>query len=103
MPPRTISHNLKDRIPVLFQQGYSVNDICDILGIRKSATYQVLRYFRDFGVPTNPQAQQLGRPRSLNTTDINFIKAILDCKHCLYLNEVQQGVHVSIPTIVRTL
>jgi transposase len=109
MPAHTISHNLKDRIPILFHQGYAIKDICDILGIRKSAAYQALQYFRDFGRSTNPYTQQAGCPRSLDPTDNDYIKAILDNKHCLYLDEiqdklaVQQGVHISLPTLCRTL
>jgi hypothetical protein len=45
MPTRTISRDLKARIPVLFyQQEFSVQDICGLLDIKKSLAYQTLSY-----------------------------------------------------------
>ena len=109
MPRRTISRDLKDRIPILRQQGYSIKDICDVLGICKSAAYQVLQNVQNFGVSTNPHVRQPGRPRSLDSTDVKYIKAILNHKHCLYLDEIQdmlasqRGLHLSLSTLCRTL
>ena len=110
MPRRTVSHNIKARIPVLFyEQGRSIHDICDVLGIGKSLVYDTLKFHQLYGVPYNLLARSPGRPRSLTPTDLLFIRGLLDNRHCIYLNEIRdqlltrRGIKVSMSTILRTL
>jgi transposase len=110
MPTRTISKDLKSRIPILFHvQGYRVRDICEVLGVRKTMVYSVLRNHRLFGTTTNPHARPSRRHRILDVADINLIRALLFHHHTMYLDEIQleleqrRNVRVSIPTLVRTL
>ena len=42
MPPRTVSADLKARIPVLRQRGHSVKHICHLLGVKKTQVQVVL-------------------------------------------------------------
>ena len=110
MPPY-ISNDLKGRIPALhYEQGYSVKKICQLLNIKKTLAYETLKLHRKFGVPYNPHARQRGlRPRCLTSTDISFVRALLNQQHTIYLDEIQEqllsrrGVKVSIPTLTRTL
>jgi len=110
MPPY-ISNDLKGRIPTLhYEQGYSIKKICQLLNIKKTLAYEILKLHRKFGVPYNPHARQQGlRPRCLTTTDLSFIHALLDQQHTVYLDEIQEqllsrrGVKVSISTLMRTL
>jgi transposase len=110
MPTRTISQDLKDRIPTLFHaQGFSVTEICNLLGIKKTAAYAALRNQRLFGTTANMNAHKRGRPRILDANDLEFIRAFLSQRRTLYLDELQEAlerrcqIHVSIPTLVRTL
>jgi transposase len=110
MPPHTISHNLKAQIPALFfEQVFTVDQICAALGIRKSTVYKTLQYFHRYGTASNPHAHKSGRNRILSHTDIKFISALMDQRHCIYLNEIRQalaeqhGCMVSIATLSRTL
>jgi cob(I)alamin adenosyltransferase len=79
MPPRTVSRDLKDRIPVLFLTSY------------------------------NPFARHTGRPRLLNSTDIQFIEALVEQCHTIYIDEIQErlllqrDIWVSFTTLVRTM
>ena len=54
MPRRTVSRDLKDRIPILhYKHGYKVSEICGVLGVRKSLVYQTLAYHRLYGTCIN--------------------------------------------------
>ena len=110
MPPHAISHDLKARIPALFfEQEFTVNKICTVLGVKKSLVYKSLHYFRTYGITHNPHARKTGRNRTLSSLDIKFIAALVDQRHCIYLNEIRQalsehrGCKVSIATLSRTL
>lgn len=110
MPPRSVSRDLKARIPVLrYLEGYSVKDICRLLGIKKSLVYKTLQFHTEHSVTYNPHARRRGRRRQLSSTDLSFIQAILSQDHTIYIDEIQEqllarrNVHVSIPTLTRTL
>ena len=110
MARRKVSTDLKARIPVLFlDQGRSVEEICEILGVAKSMVYQTLAYIRKCGTLQNPLARQAGRPCILTGEHIQFIRNLLDEKPTLYLDEIQDhlartfGIPVSLATLVRTL
>ena len=110
MPLRLISKDLKSRIPVLFhEQGFNAKEICGLLGIKKSLVYRILSYSRMYGVPYNPHAHRLGRSRTLSQGDVKFIAALLNHRHSIYLDEIQErlhnerGVFVSTTTLFRTL
>ena len=104
-----VSRDLKARIPVLAREGWKVKEICGLLGIKKSLVYQTLDYDRYYGVPYNPHAYQSGRHQILSHEDLKLVVALLHCRHCIYLDEIQselynqRGVLVSIPTVLRTL
>ena len=108
MPP--ISHDLKAQITSLFyEQHFTVKKICIVMGVKKSLVYKTLQYFNVYGVPYNPHAHKSGRPWKLSTLDIKFIVALVEQRHCIYLDEIKQaldeqcGCTVSIPTLLRTL
>ncbi|KAJ6569891.1 hypothetical protein B0H10DRAFT_1762708, partial [Mycena sp. CBHHK59/15] len=110
MPPRTISKDLKDRIPILFfDKGLSVAHICSVLGVKKTLVYSTLERHTVFGTSCNPNARHSGRPRFLSPLDIKFIEALLEQSHTIYLDEIQEklltqrGVAVSLTTLFRTL
>lgn len=110
MPTRTVSKDLKDRIPILFhEQGFTVKEICRLLGIKKTAAYVVLRNQRLFGTTANINARKRGRPRILDANDLDFIRGLLSQQHTLYLDELQEAlekrchIHVSVSTLLRTL
>lgn len=105
-----VSSDLKAQILVLFhQRGFNVKDICGRLRLKKSLVYYTLQYARTYGVPYNPRAHKSGRKRKLTQGDVKFITALLDRKHCTYIDEIQEqlrterGRSVSIPTLWRTL
>ena len=54
MPPIGASDDLKSCIPVLYSEGYSVKDICHLLGIKKTLAYNVLNRYHRYGTILNP-------------------------------------------------
>ncbi|KIK98102.1 hypothetical protein PAXRUDRAFT_728162, partial [Paxillus rubicundulus Ve08.2h10] len=75
-----VSDDLKARIPALHRQGYSVENICNILALRKSLVYKTLAIFSKYGVITNPhQSSRIsGRPRILSQADLHFLQNLID-------------------------
>ncbi|KZP08226.1 hypothetical protein FIBSPDRAFT_761736 [Athelia psychrophila] len=112
MPPHSVSNHLKARIPVLhYQQGLSVKEICQLLGIKKTLVYQTLQYHHNHGSIRRPLACQgrLGRRHILDAHNISFIHSLLLQKHTVYVDEVQEqllsqrGTQVSTVTLIHTL
>ena len=110
MPPRHISSDLKAHIPALhFEFGFSVKEICKILGIRKTLAYKTLCYYCLYGTTSNPHAQPTFCRRKLTQVDLTFIWDMVAQQHSVFLDEIQEellahrGVLVSIPTLGRTL
>ncbi|KAJ7114729.1 hypothetical protein C8R44DRAFT_556388, partial [Mycena epipterygia] len=110
MPTRTISRDLKDRIPVqFFKKGYDVPQICSVLGVKNTLVYKTLEHHTLHGTSYNPFANRSGRVRRLNPTDIKFILALVEQCHTIYIDEIQEkllsqrGVVASVTTILRTL
>lgn len=109
MPRRPVSRDLKARIPVLHHgQHMDVKTICHILGVRKSLVYQTLKFDRQLGVPYNRLACKQGRRRLLMREDLTIIRSLLRCRHCIYLDELQDELHacdisVTITNLCRTL
>ena len=110
MPRRSVSRDIKDRIPVLrFEQGRSVEEICSVLVIRKSLVYATLEHHRKYGVSYNPLARKSGRHRHISGIIIPHIRSLLEERPTLYAGEIQEYLakdhllHVSIRTVLRTL
>ena len=109
MPYHPVSKDLKARIPALQRQGYNVKTICNLLGIKKTLVYRSLSCVRCHGVPYNPHGHQFGRCRALSHEDLKLIVALLNRRHCIYLDELQADVYnirgtlLSQSTLMRTL
>ena len=109
MPYHPVSKDLKVRILALIQLGYNVNEVCNLLGVKKSLIYQSLSYFHNYGILYNPHVQWQGHPCILAPEVLRLVVAHLKCRHCMYLNEIQLelyqwwGTKVSITTLLWTL
>ena len=110
MPRRSVSRDIKDRIPVLrFEQGRSVEEICTILGVKKSLVYATLEYHHKYGVLYNPLARKSGRHRRVSGIIIPHIRSLLEERPTVYADEIQEylakdhSLHVSIRAVLRTL
>ena len=109
MPYHSISKDLKARIPVLQRQEYNMKKICNLLGIRKTLVYCTLAHVRRHGVPYNPHSRRSGCHRVLSHEDLKLIVALLNRRHCIYLDELQAEVYrihgtlLSQTTLMRTL
>jgi hypothetical protein len=107
MPPRTVSLDLKARIPVLYRRGYSVTRICHLLGIKKTLVYKTIKLTGTS--PQNANHGLCGRRHNLSIDDIAFLTTILCQNPTIYLDELQHelqarcGVFVSVHTLFRTL
>jgi transposase len=74
MPVYAVSNDTKAHIPALFQDGYTVREICHLLGVKKSLVYNTLDLYNRYGIVYNPHKYSVtGRRRVLSTTDVLFI------------------------------
>ena len=89
MPYRLISKDLKAQIPCLRLQGYNVRKICNILGVKKSLIYHSLAHYCRYGISCNPHAHQPRRRRVLSYEDLKLIVALLNRRHCIYVDEIK--------------
>jgi len=111
MPPIGASDDLKSCIPVLYSEGYSVKDICHLLGIKKTLAYNVLNRYHRYGTISNPNTYSclVRGARSLCPADFSFISAVVKHRPSIYLDELkeqlslQRNVHISLATISRAL
>jgi len=111
MPPKGASDDLKARVPVLYHEGYSVKDICYLLGIKKTLVYKVLNWYLLFGNVSNPYKYScsVARPRALSPVDLTFISAVVNHRPSVYLDELQdelrlkRNIHTTLPTLSRAL
>ena len=110
MPTCKLFRDLKAQIQDLFCQGFKTKDICAILGVKKTVVYQTLHYVRAYGIPYNPHAHSTGVwKRVLSQADITFIVALLNRRHFIYVDKIQEqlsnecGIVVSIATLLCTL
>ena len=87
----------------------SVKEIASLAKCSERTVYSILSYNRDYGLISNPHARARGRHCSLETSDVNFILALLDASPSLYLNEIQERLldvrdaEVSIATLCQSL
>jgi hypothetical protein len=90
MPPRTVSYDLKLRITVLRHvYVYSIEKICEVLGIRKSLIYKTLQLYATLADVANPNSRTAGRRRSLNREDTNYTKSHCHLHGSVFLGELQ--------------
>jgi len=70
-----VSNNTKLYIPALFQDRYTVKEICRLLGVKKMLVYKTLDFFNIFGIVYNPHIYStiIRCCHILSTTDILFI------------------------------
>ncbi|KIM53223.1 hypothetical protein SCLCIDRAFT_74998, partial [Scleroderma citrinum Foug A] len=92
MPPKGISDDLKSRIPVLYGEGYSVKDICHLLGIKKTLAYKVLNQYHCHGTILNPLTYSclVRSPHSLHPADFAFISAVVNHRPSIYLDKLKE-------------
>ena len=87
----------------------SIDNIAQLSGRSKRTVNYVLETYRNYGQVVNPFIRPQGLPRVLDWDDLNFIDSVLAPEPSLYLDEIQEKLHifrdieVSISTISRTL
>jgi len=108
--PTTVSRDLKAYILVLFyEQGFNIKNICGLLGVKKTLVYQTLSYAHTYGVSYNSHIFTAGQKRVLSQGDLKFVVALLNRRHSIYLDEIQEhlgnerGAFVSIAMLLCTL
>ena len=78
MPPHSVSRDIKARILILrYNLGYSVKEIGEVLGIKKSLIYNTLHLHQTHGLTYNPHSAWQSHRQHLMSMDILFIRGLL--------------------------
>ena len=93
------------------KDNYSINNICCILGIKKSLAYKILSLHAKYGTVTDPYkySHLLGCHQVFSSADISFIFAIVQHHSTIYLYKIQHKIlmkyqkFVMLPTLLQTL
>ncbi|KAI9570931.1 hypothetical protein HD554DRAFT_2079935, partial [Boletus coccyginus] len=54
MPQHVVSNDTKLNIPTLSEDGYTMKEICYLLGIKKTHIYKTFSLYKQFGIVYNP-------------------------------------------------
>ena len=107
-PP--VSLELHERIVVWrYELKMPIDTIVLLSGCSKCTVNNVLSTYHDYNQVVNPLVQPWGHPCILDRSDLNFINSILAAEPALYLDEIQEKLHVFqdvevlISMILRTL
>lgn len=90
------------------KDGYSIHQIIELSGLKRSQVYATLKVHRETGSVQNPYARPRGRKRILTIDDHTFVESTVRTNPSLILPEVQErlnnlrGVSVSTSTLSRT-
>ena len=111
MPRHIVSNHTKLNIPALSEDGYTMKEICRLLGIKKTLVYRTLTLYKQFGVVYNPHtySRVIRRHRILSMADITFISNVVAHRSTIYLDELQhelwekRQVYATTPTLYRAL
>jgi hypothetical protein len=87
MPLCTVSMDLKACIPILHQRGYSVQNICYLLGVKKTLVYKAIQLYKHLPASSHHNGQR-GWCRALTINEIAFITAVLRQNPTMYLDEL---------------
>ena len=86
-----VSPNLKAHIPLLHHEDHSIQQICQILGVKKSLIYKTLSLYSRYRTVTNLNKYSCttGHPQVLTSADIALISTIIQYWSTIYLNKLQ--------------
>ncbi|KAF8582536.1 hypothetical protein K439DRAFT_1653758 [Ramaria rubella] len=86
MPFRHISSDLKQRSLWLLAHGYTLEDMCQILGVSRSSVRQWGDNYGHVVPPSNPNQ---GRPHLLNGERLHTLVELIEWSQEMYLDELQ--------------
>ena len=73
-----------------YQEYKTVSKISSLIGCTEKTVLNILHLYRNFGQVNNLYKHERGRPRVINTGDMNYISSILEANPTLYVDEIQQ-------------
>ncbi|KAJ7048578.1 hypothetical protein C8F01DRAFT_1267000 [Mycena amicta] len=109
MPFRKISRDLKDITIELWDVGWALSDICQILHVSCASLYRWDDLVRRFGQTTNPNPALVGRERIVSLAVLSAIRTVFDHDATVMLDELQwhRAIHhdvaISISALQATL
>lgn len=109
MGNRRISSDLKERALVLWEAGWSPEDIQYAFNVSPRSLYRWREIFEEFGIPTNPPSPLRGRDRIVSLAVLNAARQIFFHDPSVMLDELQwhlaihHDVAISISALQATL
>ncbi|KAJ7059335.1 hypothetical protein C8F01DRAFT_943782, partial [Mycena amicta] len=109
MPFRKISSDLKDIAIELWDVGWSLSDICQILHVSPASMYRWNDLMQHFGQTTNPNPALVRREQIVSLAVLSAIRTVFDHEPAVMLDELQwhlaihHDVAISISALQATL
>ncbi|CAB5381930.1 unnamed protein product [Rhizophagus irregularis] len=106
---KTLAEDLKWRIILLYNDGYSRKQIAKLLYIGETLVNKVINIYAKWGCVVNPWRRLPGKKKVFNRSDMNILREIVSENVDYYLDEyievmqVRTGKRVSVPTLWRSL
>lgn len=103
------SPEMRERIIEWYQDGMSIAEMVALSGRCRRTVYNIIDTFLTYGQASNPNARPAGRKRILERQDTEFLMALLDENHTIFLDELQEqfaaerDIDISLSTLSRTL
>ena len=106
-----VSSDLKAHIPLLHHEDHSIQQICQILSVKKSFIYKTLSLYSRYGTVTNQNKYSCatGHPQVLTSADIALIYTIIQYQSTIYLDKLQSELwakhhkDITFSTLLQTL
>jgi transposase len=91
----TLSVDLRSLIISQYHEDHmAVEEIAGLVGCSEKTVYRIIQNHEDTGLLFNSQTHSRGRPRTPNTADINYLSSLLSANPTLYLDELQEQLHM---------
>ncbi|KAH8822993.1 hypothetical protein DL96DRAFT_1747086, partial [Flagelloscypha sp. PMI_526] len=109
MGNRSISPDIKRRALSLWQEGWSIDDVCRIFRVSRASLYRWNAIFQEHGDVVKPPSLILGAPRKIGIAAMTAIPQIYESHPDTYLDELQwflrvfHGITVSVSALRDTL
>ncbi|KAF9779668.1 Homeodomain-like protein, partial [Thelephora terrestris] len=85
------SSDLRERIVRCYHQGETMRAVADTFNVSVGFVHHIVDLHRKHGQVTDPYAEPRRGHRILTAEDEDYIRALIETRPSLYLDEIQEG------------
>ncbi|KAG2752908.1 hypothetical protein P692DRAFT_20829810 [Suillus brevipes Sb2] len=107
MVNRRISQDVKEHALTLWDHGWEVEDICEVLGVSRASCFRWRHMFDELGTVARPPSPLVGRTRIITRALMTAIEDLFTEESDLFLDEIctwlEHGITISSSSLSRSL